>query len=143
MPWESGIPRRTPGLNDPGTHQWSVDAQARQTGPGPVRLALQRSGCRLVQDLPGTVLGVDEQERLDRLAIGRTADLAEQTVGLFQCREPRAHLLPIRGNRVRLTHDLLGLDHVLQDERDLISRGAVQISAAAEFCNLFSRLGGS
>src|SRR5258708_36636403 len=82
--------------------------QARQTGPGPVRLALQRSGFRLVQDLPGALLGVDEQERLDRLAIGGTADLSAQTVGLLQFREPGAPLLPIRGNPVRLTPDLSG-----------------------------------
>src|SRR5712692_9450170 len=131
MPWGSGIPRRTPGLNPEHINRASM-RQARQTRPGPVRLALQRSGFRLVQDLPGAVLGVDEQERLDRLAIGGTADLAEQTVGLLQCREPGAHLLAIRGDRVGLTHDLLGFDYVLQDERDLISRGAVQIGAAAE-----------
>src|SRR5260370_37634892 len=90
--------------------------QVRQTGPGPVRLALQRSGFRLVQDLPGAVLGVDEQERLDRLAIGRTADLAEQTVSRLQSPEPLAALLAIRGNRGRHPPDLLAFHPVLADE---------------------------
>ncbi len=101
-----------------------------------------RQDDRLVQDQPAAVLGVDIEERLDRLAIGRAADLAEKPLGLLQRRQTLAHLVAIRLHGVGLRHDLLLLDHVLEDEHDLVSRGAVQIGAAAEFGDLLGRLGG-
>ena len=95
-----------------------------------------------MQDHPAAVLGVDEQERLDRLAIGRAADLAEQARrSPSMPRALRASSPDPPATVSGLRHDLLALDHVLQDEHDLVGRGAVQIGAAAEFGDLFSRLG--
>ena len=47
------------------------------------------SGRRLVQDQPASVLGVDVEERLDRLAIGRASDLAEQAHCSLSAARPR------------------------------------------------------
>jgi nucleotide-binding universal stress UspA family protein len=95
-----------------------------------------------VQDLPAAVLGMHIEERLDRLAVRRPADLAEKTHGLLEPSKPFPHLDAIGRDRVRLRHNLLLLDHVLQDKHDLVGRRAMQVGAAAELCDLLGRLGG-
>ncbi len=126
-----------------GVGIWTRALAAGRSGPPPAQFDVRHaSGRRLVQDQPACrPWRARYRNGLIASRSRRAPDLPSRPLVSFSAARPSRILTRSACHRVGLRHDLLALDHVLEDEHDLVGGGAVQVGAAPNFATLSRRLG--